>query len=192
LSNAKLFRFANKDDKCTHFILCNHIPNLVILLHFSLLILFNNFQVVYYFTLIFKLLLVSETNKIYVLAVDKGKLVCELENKQNLVFIEPNTNQVSCTFASKDEFVFLKGFENESKQNGQLVCHSLRLISILDEYFYSASNRPAFNHCLPQNATLSERMKILLKNRIEEQANRKERLKLAWSSLSKTSKQIAV
>jgi len=129
---------------------------------------------------------------VYLLAVDKAQLVCELANKEGLALIEANTNQVSSTFASKDEFIFLKGFENGSEQIGKLVCHSLRLISILDDYFYSVSNQPAYNNCLPRNATLGERMKILLKNRIEEQTNRKERLKLAWSSLNKTQKQISV
>jgi len=68
---------------------------------------------------------------VYLLAVDKGQLVCELKTESNLAFIDANSNQVSSAFASKDEFVFLKGFENQSDQKEKLICHSLRLISIL-------------------------------------------------------------
>ena len=69
----------------------------------------------------------------------------------------------------------------------ELVCHSLRLCKDLDDYFakqrFNINNSIPFSH-LPINAQLNDRIRILLKKRIDESMSRKERLKSIWNSLA--------
>jgi hypothetical protein len=93
---------------------------------------------------------------------------------------------VKCKFSQKKLknikfFFFVKG-ANDDSRIAKLFAHSLRLISKLDDYFTAGNDNLYSDNYLP-SCLLNQRMNVLMKQRINEQYYRKERLMSNWSKL---------
>lgn len=122
-------------------------------------------------------LVTSITNKIYLLDIAKGSLVCELENRKNVQRLKVN----EMSFACKNEMLFLKYRDNATGET-KLYAHTLKLISKLGNYFAQSENLSYSNEYIP-SYPVGERMKMILNQRISEQFYRKDRINDFWSSL---------
>lgn len=98
----------------------------------------------------------SETNKLYLFGMDKCQLLCELN--QNDVTIDLDKTKLD--FSLKCHNLFLNGKVNG---HGKLISHSIKSIAHLDGYFNMMA--PIMADCLPINAHINDRVKILLKNK---------------------------
>lgn len=123
---------------------------------------------------------VSTTQKIYILDIDKGRLICELEAKSAQSEIKPDTTtKLEAVYSSKNFQLFVKGVHDENRIG--LVCHSLRLVSVLDDYL--SVNLSLQASTLPINALLVERVASLFRLKHEEESARRHRLNLIWDQL---------
>ena len=111
--------------------------------------------------------------------MERGHLICEFDNKDSVHSL--STNPFQYGFTSKNNFLFVKCLSLTTNKT-QLLTHSLRLISKLDDYF--SLNQPVLSSCQPTNSSLSERIKNLMQARIEDLPARKDRLRNVWSELS--------
>ena len=96
----------------------------------------------------------------FIIDIERGVLACELScSNQYGIAID----SVQYAFSSRNHFLFVKCYTNDENSVSKLLCHSLRLISKLDDYF--GTNQHILNNCLPLNTSLSERIKNLMQNR---------------------------
>lgn len=128
--------------------------------------------------------MISETNKVFVLNIETGLLVCELDSNSTKYQIDANDHKIEAYFSCKNFQLFLKGlylvinriiikfrvlnilkyFEAFTEDgHAKLVCHSLRLVSPLDDYL--STSYSLLQNCLPINGLLSERIANLMKYR---------------------------
>lgn len=122
-------------------------------------------------------LAIGVTNKLYLLDIFKNMLVCELENHAEKDLVKLN----ELGFACKNTILFIK-CANDNSNVSKLFAHTLRLIPKLEDYFIIGNDNLYSNSYLP-NCGLNERMKILMRQRINEQFHRKDRLSINWSKL---------
>ncbi|RNA12774.1 hypothetical protein BpHYR1_043118 [Brachionus plicatilis] len=118
---------------------------------------------------------VGETKKLFVFEMEKCQLLCQLD--QNEVTIE--LDNIELNFSLKCHNLFVKGTVAES---GRLVCHSVKSVADLNGYLNVMA--PIMANCLPINAHVNDRVKILLKNKSDEHQDRRNRLKSVWNELS--------
>ena len=141
----------NGDDKLECLIPCKHLPTLT--------------------------LATSITNKIYLLDISRGALICELENRKNF----ERLGFLNTCFACNNQLLFLK-YVNPDTKVSKLYAHTLKLISKLENYFVqSETNTYSYNY--NPNLSLNERMKSIMSQRITQQYNRKERVNSFWKNL---------
>ena len=136
-------QYANQDDKLVQIIISYHIPDLLIC--------------------------ISETKKIYAFDLKKQKLVCELLNEidKKLKYEIALDECLKAALAFKSHNLYIKSIiqlvDDDEKQTTGLVCQSLNLIPILDEYF--GTTIQLYPTCLPINANLNDRIKNLMRLR---------------------------
>jgi len=149
---------ANKDDLCVDFFPCIHLPNLVIVL--------------------------SITNKLFVFDISRRQMILELSNVDNNLH-SINSENFQCAFTNMNQSLFIKGCGPEINDCNVplLICHSLRLIPQLEDFFAYNSTTQYYPSYLPVRSGLNDRINILMEERIDEQSARKDRLKKMWSEI---------
>lgn len=99
---------------------------------------------------------ISETKKLFLFGMNKSQLLCQLD--QNDLTIDLDNIQID--FSLKCHHLFING---KVEQNGRLASNSIKSVSDLDEYLNMMA--PIMVNCLPINAHVNDRVKILLKNK---------------------------
>lgn len=134
-------RLANKDDLCTDFFPCIHLPNLMIVL--------------------------SITNKIFIFDIGKQMMLLELDCNQYASQV--SAENFSCCFTSKNQLMYMKAQPEAKNENESpmplLLCHPLRTIPQLEDTFAFNSSAQFYESYLPYRTSLNDRIKILMEKR---------------------------
>lgn len=138
-----LNRLANKDDLCTDFFPCVHLPNLMVVL--------------------------SITNKIFIFDISKRMMMLELDCHEYASHV--NSENFSCCFTSKNQLMYIKAQPAARNENDSpvplLLCHPLRTIPQLEDIFAFNSSAQYYESYLPFRTSLNDRIKILMEKRYE-------------------------
>ncbi len=132
-------QYANQDDKLVQVNILDHIPDLLVC--------------------------ISETKKIYLYDLTKQKLMCELLNEidKKIKYDIVLDDILKISLAYKSRNLYFKSVKSDDEQQMGLICQSLNLMSILDDYF--GTTIQFYSNCLPINANLNERIKNLMRLR---------------------------
>jgi hypothetical protein len=127
----------------------------------------------------------SITNKIFLFDVGKQMMMLELDCNQYASHV--NSENFACCFTSKNQLLYVKAqpaVKSESDESvSLLLCHPLRTIPQLEDFFAYNSSAQFYESYLPFRSSLTDRIKILMEKRIDEQCFRKERLKKMWGEI---------
>lgn len=101
-------------------------------------------------------MVIGETKKLFLFGMNKSELLCQLD--QNELTIDLDNIQID--FSLKCHNLFVNG---KVEQIGRIASNSIKSVDDLDEYLNAMA--PIMVNCLPMNAHVNDRAKILLKNK---------------------------
>lgn len=102
------------------------------------------------------MIVVGDTKKLFVMNTEKSELLCELDQAK----YELDLHNLNFGFSIKNQQIFCNGKLGEKKY---ILCHSLKLVSSLDNHLNVIC--PLLANCLPINASINDRVRILLKSK---------------------------
>ncbi|CAF0942888.1 unnamed protein product [Brachionus calyciflorus] len=120
------------------------------------------------------LIVVGATQKLFVFSIEKSQLLSQLDQCNFPI----DFDQIQLGYSIKNQQLFINGKLNK---HNKLIIHSLKSISNLENYLNIIC--PLLPSCQPVNASLNDRANILLKNKIDEHTQRRDKLKAVWGEL---------